>query len=162
MSARQLRRVFSMIAVAAAVVFGIIELVQGSDASSGRAGSTATTTSPGRGATATSDAADATPSASPTRASDLPTISIGDLPDEALDTLLLIQDGGPYPHSQDDGIFGNREGILPARTNGYYREYTVETPGSPDRGARRIVVGADGDRYYTTDHYDSFREIVAQ
>lgn len=161
MSSKNLRRVFSMVAVAAAIVFGIIELAQSSDTgTSTRTASTTSTTSPGRNAT--TKASDATPSASPTRASDLPTISIGDLPGAALDTLLLLQEGGPYPYSQDDGVFGNREGILPARTNGYYREYTVETPGSPDRGARRIVVGEDGDRYYTDDHYDSFREIVAR
>ena len=159
MSSKNLRRVFSMVAVAAAIIFGIIELVQSSDdGSSTRTGSTTATTD--ERATTTRAASEATPSASPTRASDLPTISIGDLPDEALDTLLLIQRGGPYPYSQDDGVFGNREGILPARASGYYREYTVETPGSPDRGARRIVVGADGDQYYTADHYDSFREIV--
>jgi len=148
-----------MIAVVAAIAFGIIELAQSSEDGSGpRTASTSTTEE--RGATALPD--DATPSASPTRASDLATISIGALPDEGLDTLLLIQRGGPYPYRQDDGTFQNREGILPARAGGYYREYTVETPGSPDRGARRIVVGADGDRYYTDDHYDSFREIVAE
>lgn len=165
MSSSNLRRIFSMIAVAAVIVFGVIELVQSSDDGASSRTGTTTTTRASRYATTTvapSDSSDATPSASPTRASDLPTISIGDLPDAALDTLRLIEDGGPYPYRQDDGIFGNREGILPARTNGYYREYTVETPGSPDRGARRIVAGADGDQYYTADHYDSFREIVDQ
>ena len=92
--------------------------------------------------------------------SDLPTISADALPIEALDTLSLIEAGGPYPYRQDDGIFQNREGILPDRPEGHYREYTVDTPGSPDRGARRIVSGSDGERFYTDDHYDSFREIV--
>ena len=98
----------------------------------------------------------------PSRHSDLPTISVDELPREAVEVLALIEDGGPFPYSQDDEIFQNREGILPSRGSGHYREYTVETPGSSDRGARRIVAGADGERYYTADHYESFREIVVE
>ena len=75
------------------------------------------------------------------------------------DTLALIRAGGPYPYRQDDGVFGNREGLLPRQPSGYYREYTVVTPGSDDRGPRRIIFGADGDRYWTADHYASFRQI---
>jgi ribonuclease T1 len=105
-------------------------------------------------ATAIPDAAAATPQ------SGLRTIAESELPAEALETLELIRDGGPFPFRQDDATFFNREGILPDRATGYYREYTVVTRGSPDRGARRIVAGADGDRYYTEDHYDSFRQIA--
>ena len=94
------------------------------------------------------------------RFSDLPTVTLDELPPEAIDTLVLIEDGGPYPYDRDDSTFQNREGILPDRPVGHYREYTVETPGSPDRGARRIVSGADGERYWTDDHYDSFAEVV--
>lgn len=90
------------------------------------------------------------------------TVHIGDLPMEAIDTLLRIAEGGPFPYDQDGATFQNREGLLPAHPRGYYREYTVETPGSPDRGARRIVTGEDGERYYTDDHYDSFRFIVGE
>lgn len=92
--------------------------------------------------------------------SGLPVIAPDDLPPEALDTLDAIADGGPYEFSKDDSVFQNREGLLPDRGQGYYREYTVVTPGEDDRGARRIVAGADGDAYYTHDHYDSFSEIV--
>lgn len=91
--------------------------------------------------------------------SDLPAITLDELPIEAIETLLLIDDGGPYPYQQDDGTFQNREGILPDRDREHYREYTVDTPGASNRGARRIVSGADGERYYTDDHYESFREI---
>jgi guanyl-specific ribonuclease Sa len=81
------------------------------------------------------------------------------LPAEALDTVELIQRGGPYPYRQDDQTFGNREGLLPDEARDYYREYTVPTPGSPDRGARRIVTGGSPPSvwYYTDDHYRSFR-----
>lgn len=92
--------------------------------------------------------------------SDLPVASIEDLPAQAAETLALVESGGPYPYDQDDGVFGNREGLLPDQYDGYYREYTVETPGSDDRGARRFIVGADGEVYYTSDHYDSFAEVV--
>lgn len=93
------------------------------------------------------------------RSSGLPTVSADRLPIEAIETLILIDDGGPYPFDRDDLTFQNREGILPDRPPGHYREYTVVTPGEDDRGARRIVTGDDGERYYTDDHYSSFRAI---
>ncbi|MCB1028612.1 MAG: ribonuclease, partial [Microthrixaceae bacterium] len=88
------------------------------------------------------------------------TVTPADLPPEALDTLELIDRGGPFPYRADDGTFRNRERLLPIEDLGYYREYTVETPGSPDRGARRIVAGENGERFYTDDHYDSFRWVL--
>jgi ribonuclease T1 len=84
--------------------------------------------------------------------SDLPAVQLTDLPPEAATTAALIVAGGPYPYRQDGAVFENREGILPAEPPGWYREYTVPTPGSDDRGARRIVTGQD-------DHYDSFSWI---
>lgn len=81
------------------------------------------------------------------------------LPPEARQTLALIKAGGPFPYKQDGRVFGNREGLLPKRHRGYYREYTVRTPGARDRGARRIVAGQGGEYYYTDDHYRSFRRI---
>ena len=86
-------------------------------------------------------------------------IAARDLPLEAQQTLEAIKSNGPFPHKQDGRTFGNREKRLPLRGNGYYREYTVKTPGSKDRGARRIVAGNGGEFYYTDDHYRSFRRI---
>ncbi|MBA0052135.1 ribonuclease [Streptomyces sp. AJS327] len=84
-------------------------------------------------------------------------ICYNDLPPEAHETLDLIEQGGPYPYPQDGTVFENREGLLPDQQTGYYHEYTVETPGSDDRGARRIVTGEqDQEDYYTADHYESF------
>lgn len=88
------------------------------------------------------------------------TIAFSELPSEALDTLDLIRKGGPFPYRQDGAIFQNRERLLPRKPKGYYHEYTVETPGSDDRGARRIITGNDGELYYTDDHYDSFKVIL--
>lgn len=88
------------------------------------------------------------------------TVHLADLPPEARDTLDLIDDGGPFPYDQDGAVFQNREGILPDRPPGYYHEYTVETPGSDDRGARRIVMGDEAEIFYTDDHYDSFRAVI--
>ena len=90
----------------------------------------------------------------------LPTVSLDDLPPEAGETVDLIDSGGPYPYEQDDGVFGNFEELLPDRERGYYREYTVETPGLDHRGARRIVAGSEGELYWTSDHYQSFERIV--
>ena len=85
------------------------------------------------------------------------------LPREALATLQRIDNGGPHPYRQDGGNFQNRERLLPSRPRGYYREYTVETPGSRDRGARRIVTGGEppSEFFYSDDHYRSFRRIDA-
>ncbi|MFB7089306.1 ribonuclease domain-containing protein [Streptomyces sp. NPDC056296] len=84
-------------------------------------------------------------------------ICYSDLPSQAHDTLDLIEQGGPYPFEQDGTVFQNREGLLPSRSTGYYHEYTVITPGSDTRGARRIVTGdAAQEDYYTADHYASF------
>ena len=81
------------------------------------------------------------------------------LPREARETIALIRQQGPYPYAKDGAVFGNREGLLPKHERGYYREYTVKTPGSRTRGARRIVAGRGGELYYTEDHYNSFRRI---
>jgi ribonuclease T1 len=83
----------------------------------------------------------------------------GDLPPEAHETVALIQAGGPFPHARDGAVFSNREGLLPRQPRGYYREYTVRTPGARDRGPRRIVAGKRGELYYTEDHYRTFRRI---
>lgn len=86
-------------------------------------------------------------------------IGINELPPEAITTLQLIKNGGPYPYSKDDTVFSNYEKLLPIKPAGYYHEYTVVTPGSKDRGARRIVAGQNGEYYYTSDHYRSFKLI---
>jgi len=93
--------------------------------------------------------------------SGLSTVALSDLPPEAADTVALIESNGPYPYSQDGAVFQNREGILPDQPAGYYHEYTVVTPGSEDRGARRIVAGGlgAGELYYSDDHYSSFARI---
>lgn len=87
-------------------------------------------------------------------------IDVADLPSEAIDTLQLIDANGPYPYTKDGSTFQNREGRLPDRGGGHYREFTVETPGLSHRGPLRIVAGADGELYWTADHYDSFAQIV--
>jgi len=86
-------------------------------------------------------------------------IDVADLPPEGRTTLALIKSGGPFPYSKDGTVFSNYEGLLPDKSSGYYHEYTVITPGSHDRGARRIVAGSSGEYYYTDDHYGSFQLI---
>lgn len=84
------------------------------------------------------------------------TVALSALPIEAQKTWRLIDRGGPYPYERDGVTFENREQRLPKAASGYYKEYTVPTPGESDRGARRLIVGAKRDVYYTDDHYDSF------
>jgi len=92
------------------------------------------------------------------------TIAVAELPRPGQVIFERIRVGGPFPHEKDGTVFGNREHALPAEKRGYYREYTVPTPGSRDRGARRIVCGGPARApracYYTADHYASFRMIV--
>jgi len=91
-------------------------------------------------------------------------VSVAELPRQGVETYEKIHQGGPFPYEKDGVIFGNRERLLPAEKRGYYREYTVKTPGSRDRGARRIICGGQPKTpdacYYTADHYSSFRRIV--
>lgn len=98
--------------------------------------------------------------ATPTWAGSLATVQASRLPVEARRTLDLIDRGGPFPYAKDGAVFGNFEGLLPSHQRGYYHEYTVPTPGSRDRGARRIVTGQGDEFYYTDDHYDSFRAVL--
>jgi len=95
----------------------------------------------------------------------LQTMTLAALPPQGRDMMALIEKGGPFKYEKDGTVFGNREKILPARQRGYYREYTVRTPGESSRGARRIVCGGQQPRapeacFYTDDHYGSFRQIV--
>jgi guanyl-specific ribonuclease Sa len=83
-------------------------------------------------------------------------VALASLPAEAAQTYREIRAGGPYPYSRDGVVFDNREGALPGEPVGYYREYTVPTPGESDRSARRLIAGRDGELYYTGDHYASF------
>jgi len=98
-------------------------------------------------------------------AASLPTVPLADLPAQAQATERLVRSGGPFPYEKDGIVFGNRERLLPRQSRGYYREYTVPTPGARDRGARRLVCGGRQPRnpdacFYTDDHYASFRRVL--
>jgi ribonuclease T1 len=94
-----------------------------------------------------------------------PVVALSSLPKEAQQTQRLIRSGGPFPYAKDGVVFGNRERLLPRRERGFYREYTVPTPGARNRGARRIICGGHRPTdpeacFYTADHYASFRQIA--
>jgi ribonuclease T1 len=86
-------------------------------------------------------------------------ISVAQLPPEGRDTLRAIRQGGPFAYPRDGVVFSNFEQALPKRSRGYYHEYTVKTPGTHSRGARRIISGVTGEYYYTADHYKTFKRI---
>lgn len=94
----------------------------------------------------------------------LGTIQARNLPAEARQTIVLIQQGGPFPYEKDGSVFGNYEKILPQKKRGYYREFTVKTPYARNRGARRLITGGEKSRpheyYYTADHYRSFKRVI--
>jgi ribonuclease T1 len=92
-------------------------------------------------------------------------VALSALPRQAQDTHRLILSGGPFPYQKDGTVFFNRERLLPPQSRGWYREYTVKTPGAKNRGARRIVCGGKPPTqpeacWYTDDHYASFKRIA--
>jgi guanyl-specific ribonuclease Sa len=94
------------------------------------------------------------------RSTHIPTVTLSSLPAQAAQTVHRIEQGGPFPYPRNDGVvFHNNEHRLPAEPDGYYHEYTVPTPGSSDRGARRIIVGKGRQYWYTGDHYESFERV---
>lgn len=103
------------------------------------------------------------PSSSATHSAAAPSgtaAALSALPRQAAQTVRLIEHGGPFPYPRNDGVvFHNAEHRLPREPDGYYHEYTVPTPGSSDRGARRIITGAPGEYWYTGDHYESFQRL---
>ncbi|MFC7479622.1 ribonuclease domain-containing protein [Luedemannella flava] len=136
------RRAWIGVAAAAVVVLGLL-MLRGGGGGDNNAGPSVTM-----------------PTASGTPRSSLPPMEYYELPAEAQDTLGLIERGGPYPDREDGSEFRNYEHRLPNQEEGYYREFTVETPDEPGRGARRLVVGRAGDVYYTEDHYLTFRQVM--
>lgn len=100
----------------------------------------------------------------PVQTGGMATVQLAELPQQGRETFQLIRQGGPFPYAKDGSVFGNRERLLPSQNRGYYREYTVRTPGSRDRGARRLVCGGQPRTpdacYYTSDHYSSFKRVV--
>jgi ribonuclease T1 len=152
------RALTAALAVLLAVLLGAMLSACGGAVPKGSATYSGGTGSGAAGSATPSDAAGLAP-AEPV--SHLPTMLVAQLPPEGVTTLRLIESDGPFPYDKDGATFSNREGLLPQHKSGWYQEYTVVTPGSSDRGARRIIAGRDGERYYTDDHYASFREVLS-
>ncbi|MFK0294167.1 ribonuclease domain-containing protein [Streptomyces sp. NPDC090442] len=111
-------------------------------------------------ATATADGRSPGGTAVPPWAKGHPTVPAKSLPAEAQHTLKLIDAGGPFPYPKDGTVFGNYEKQLPKEPRGYYHEYTVDTPGARNRGARRLITGKQHEFFYTDDHYKSFKAVL--
>ncbi|MEW1753153.1 ribonuclease domain-containing protein [Streptomyces angustmyceticus] len=143
-------------AVLGALLAGLLLVLAGCATGGGAGGSSSA--APRSGATSAAGA----PSRSgvPDWARGMPAVPAGALPPQARHTLRLIDAGGPFPYPQDGTVFGNRERLLPRQPRGHYHEYTVPTPGSPDRGARRLVTGRSHETYYTDDHYRTFKAVL--
>lgn len=157
-SVRRLAAAAGVVLVAVLLIGIYVAGSGGSDSPSAGTAETRTSTAVSATARATSTARSSTQTSAGT--SGLRTVRRSELPPEARATLALIAKGGPYPYDRDGVVFENREGLLPKKPSAYYHEYTVETPGSDDRGARRIITGKSGELFYTDDHYASFREVV--
>jgi ribonuclease T1 len=74
--------------------------------------------------------------------------------------LARIERGERDSHRNDGSIHRNREGRLPRQADqDYYREYVVRTPGLRSVGPQRLVIGKNGETYYTPNHYQSFMQV---
>jgi len=146
------RLTVALVGLVVLVVFGWVfkDLTSSSTPSSGPATSSSAGAKPSAPGKATSGAVAGSDSGLEVKA-------LSSLPSQAADTWKLIEKNGPFPYPRNDGVeFQNREKRLPAKSGAYYKEYTVPTPGSPDRGARRLITGDKQELYYTGDHYDTF------
>lgn len=163
--------VVAVVAVLAVAVVGLAgcggSSGQGAGRGAGQGSTKNATTATGSGAGSASASGPASSGANGVRTADpalkpsgMATIAESALPGEARDVIRRIDVGGPFEYRQDGVTFENRERLLPAEPSGYYREYTVTTPGAPDRGARRLILGREGQLYYTPDHYRSFFWVV--
>lgn len=152
---RKSTKMLAFVALLAGLV--VLAIVSGGQFSGTRLDGGAAATVSGSATSVPSGGAGAAGVANP---SQLAEVKASELPPQGRQTLVLIAKGGPYPYTQDGINFGNFEGILPRKSSGYYKEYTVRTPEASDRGGRRIVVGQAGEKYYTADHYATFRFIV--
>lgn len=162
---RTVRLVGSVLTAVAVIILLVYALQSGGGAPSAEpsSGPSATATSAPRTTPARTPRptrTTATPGDLPTGSDGLALIRLADLPPQARRTVALIDAGGPFPYAKDGATFGNFQGILPKQPRGYYREYTVPTPGERSRGARRIVSGdRDRELFYTADHYETFARV---
>ncbi|MFI7100814.1 ribonuclease domain-containing protein [Streptomyces sp. NPDC050161] len=144
-------------AVIGALLAGLLLVLTGCSTGGAGKGSSG---APGPAGTAASATRSPGASGAPSWAHGMPVVPASGLPSQARDTLRLIDAGGPFPYPKDGTVFGNYERLLPRQTRGYYHEYTVRTPGSRDRGARRLITGDRHETYYTDDHYRSFKAVL--
>jgi ribonuclease T1 len=154
------RQRYRLLVLLAAAVILLVWMLIPADRDGAEPGASSPSSVPQVTSTDTSTTFPSTPPATEDPESGLPVVRLADLPPEAARTVELIDAGGPFPEDEDGGTFENREELLPDQAFGYYREYTVPTPGSDDRGARRIIGGDDGELYWTGDHYRSFSRIA--
>lgn len=148
------RRARPLVAVLALLIAALLVL-----AGCGKSASKSSNSAAGS-ASASATPNSASPAVSAAKPSGMAAVAAPSLPAEAREVIRRIEDGGTFQYRQDGVTFDNREGRLPAEPRGYYREYTVATPGAADRGARRLILGRNGELYYTPDHYRTFQWVL--
>lgn len=155
------RNVIATLAAALAVVTVAVVVFVSCHSRSPGGSSSSVVASGGASASSSSSAGVAgSPSAAPQPPAGMAKVALASLPVEAQGVVDKLDHGGGFKYRQDGATFTNRERRLPAKPHGYYREYTVATPGAPDRGPRRLILGGQGELYYTSDHYRTFQWVV--